>query len=72
MQDVFGQDLCVGDKVALTPHGYKSLVVGTIVGFTAQQVRVSYERRHWYGDTEETTILRPPGDLVKSPGCWNT
>jgi hypothetical protein len=67
VQDVFGQDLNVGDKVALTPHGYKSLVVGTIVGFTAQQVRVSYERRHWRGDTEETTILRPPGDLVKSP-----
>ncbi len=67
MQDVFGQVLNVGDKVALTPHGYKSLVVGTIVGFTAQQVRVSYARRHWYGDTEETTILRPPGDLVKAP-----
>ncbi len=64
MQDVFGQDLNVGDKVALTPHGYKSLVVG---GFTAQQVRVSYERRDWRGDTEETTILRPPGDLVKAP-----
>lgn len=65
MQDVFGQDLNVGDKVALTPHGYKSLVVGTIVGFTAQQVRVTYPRL--YGKTTEATILRPPSDLVKSP-----
>jgi hypothetical protein len=71
MKDIFGQDLMHGDKVALTPHNYKSLVIGTIVGFTAQQVRVSYARRDWRGNTEETTILRSSCALVKAPEQFN-
>ncbi len=66
MKDFFGQDLAVGDIVALTPHGYKHLVQGVIVGFTAQQVRVGYSRRLW-NRQEDTTILRPPLDLIKRP-----
>ena len=67
MKDFFGQDLAVGDSVALTPHGYKSLVKGKIVGFTQQLVRVGYTRRLNFDRQEETTILRPPADLIKAP-----
>lgn len=68
MQDFFGQELSEGDIVAVTPHGYKTLVLGTVVDFTPKMVRVSYLRqRTWRHDPELDTVLRDPKDLVKSP-----
>lgn len=67
MQDFFGNVLELGDEVALTPHGYKNLTLGTIVDFTPLQVRVQYDRKLNVHVSEQVTILRYPQDLVKKP-----
>ena len=68
MNDFFGQELKIGDKVALTPHGYKNLVIGNVIGFTPQKVRISYMRQQtWRHSMEPTEILRNPTNIVKSP-----
>ena len=67
MKDFFGQEIKMGDSVALTPHGYKDLVMGTVIDFTPQKVRVSYMRTHNFGVQREDSILRDPSNLVKAP-----
>jgi hypothetical protein len=72
MRDFFNNELAVGDRVALTPHGYKSLVVGWVVGFTPQMVKVSYARRiAGKKDAVVSEILRKPKDVIKDlTGGW--
>lgn len=67
MQDFFGNMLMVGDQVAVTPHGYKNLVLGTVVGFTPKMVRVAYMRSRDRRDARPAEVLRLPTDLVKKP-----
>ena len=42
MLDFFGNELAIGDDVALTPKHYRGLAIGKVVGFTAKQVRTEY------------------------------
>lgn len=65
MRDFFGRELAVGDRVAVTPKGYKNLMQGRVVGFTEKRVRVEYA---WNNGREITeTVLRDPWDLVVAP-----
>jgi len=66
MRDFFGRELNLGDQVAVTPAGFKSLVRGRVVGFTTKMVRVEYSWSVPRPITE--TVLRYPGDLVRAPG----
>lgn len=43
MNDFFGNELAIGDDVALTPKHYRGLAMGIVVGFTPKQVRTEYE-----------------------------
>jgi hypothetical protein len=65
MNDFFGNMLEIGDVVAITPHDYKHLVQGTVVGFTPKMVKVSYMRRTWRPNEEPTIINRAPDEVVK-------
>ena len=65
MRDFFNNELAVGDAVAVTPVGFKSLVRGRVVGFTDKMVRVEYSWSLPRPITE--TVLRYPGDLVRAP-----
>lgn len=65
MRDFFGRELAVGDVVAMTPAGYKSLIAGRVVGFTEKMARVEYIWSH-PGAIKET-VLRYPHDLVRDP-----
>lgn len=67
MRDFFGNELAVGDRVALTPHGYKSLVVGWVMGFTPKMVKVTYCRQRAGKAPEMTEILRDPKEIIKDP-----
>lgn len=71
MQDFFGSKLEVGDEVAITPHGYKHLVLGTVVTFTPKMVKVSYMQEDYrYGGCpvrSPVMILRNPTEVVKKP-----
>lgn len=42
MKDFVGNDLLVGDVVAVTPKGYRGLVKATVNSFTNKQVRLVY------------------------------
>jgi len=67
MRDFFNNNLAIGDRVALTPHGYKSLVIGQVVGFTPRMVKVSYARRiAGKKDPVVSEILRSPKDVIKA------
>ena len=59
MHDFFGNDLAIGDDVAITPKHYRGLVMGIVVGFTPQNVRVEYP---YQGSTVK--FLTPPETLV--------
>lgn len=61
MKDVFGRELSVGDKVATNVNGYTDrLTVLTVVGFTAQKVKVA---PGGYGDDY---MLKFPKQLAKA------
>lgn len=62
MQDFFGNELAVGDRVAVTPKGYKNLMVGKVVGFAPKMVRVEYS---WSSPAITEQVLRDPTDVVK-------
>lgn len=42
MKDFVGNDLLVGDVVAVTPKGYRGLVKATVNALTDKQVRLVY------------------------------
>lgn len=69
MQDFFGNQLAVGDRVAVTPKGYKNLMMGKVVGFTEKMVRVEYSWNNGRGVTEQ--VLRAPQDVVKDVNHLN-
>lgn len=56
MKDFFGNELDLGDKVAITYPGYKFLVNGEVVDFTAKKIRVQYRDLH--GTIQETLVDR--------------
>ena len=62
MQDLFGNELTVGDRVAVTPKGYKCIMVGKVLGFTPKMVRVEYS---WASPPITEQVLRDPTDVVK-------
>jgi hypothetical protein len=70
MQDFFGNQLVVGDRVAVTPKGYKNLMAGQVVGFTEKMVRVEYAWNNGRGVTEQ--VLRAPTDVIKHVNALST
>ena len=46
MKDFFGQELRVGDKVAVLLKWYRRLVHGTIVKFTPKKICVEYKMKN--------------------------
>lgn len=66
MKDIFGEELLEGDVVAVTPKNYRGLVKATIIGFTAQNVRVEYNNTWNFGKPGKLEqYLVPPSSLVK-------
>lgn len=61
MKDIFGNELKLGDKVALNQPGYKWLVVGEIVDFTPKMVKIMYT--NWR--EEVCTTFEKPGNMAK-------
>lgn len=59
-KDIFGNILELGDIVAFNTPGYRGLMLGTIVKFTPQKLRVQYPS--WSGPrtciTENTWVAK--------------
>lgn len=60
MLDFFRVPLELGDTVAFITRHYRDFTRGTVIAFTAKQVRVEYLNQ--YGKTE--TTLRYPAALI--------
>lgn len=60
MRDFFRVPVELGDDVAFITRQYRDFTRGTVVAFTAKQVRVEYLNH--YGRTE--TTLRYPAALI--------
>lgn len=61
MRDFFGNELVVGDEVAFCEPGYRTLILGKILNFTPQKVRVQYtDMSH-----SKTTYLGEPVFFIK-------
>ena len=59
MKDHFGMELVVGDAVVyVAGSGKRTLIRGTVVGFTAKKVKLQSEDRN---------ALRYPKDVIKVP-----
>jgi len=54
MTDVNGNELEVGDLVAVTRVGYVELVVCRILGFTPKKIKVNIPRYKYYPNDFET------------------
>jgi len=54
MNDIWGRELHIGDKVAYTrPGRYDYFVTGTVVGFTPKMVRVkTCDGSNWWNNEE--------------------
>lgn len=65
MKDVTGNDLAIGDKVAMIPqNGYTcELSVGIITGFTKEKVRIQVTTKAW--SYSENTCLKFPMQVSK-------
>lgn len=63
MRDFIGQELEVGDVVAVTPKDYRGLVKATVAAFTPKQVRLQYFNHYNY----LIEYLTPPNSVVKIP-----
>lgn len=63
MKDFFGYELAVGDEVAITIPGYKTLTLGFILAFTPTMVKVSYS--DFNGRFLETRV--PSDRVIKRP-----
>lgn len=61
MKDFFGNELKAGDEVAFCEPGYRNLVIGKILNFTPEKVRVKYVTVSKY----ETTYLGQPNFFIK-------
>ena len=60
MKDFVGNQLSVGDKVAFLGTGYRHMLLGTVIGFTAKMIRIE----HFPGIGTES-LLREPGYVSK-------
>lgn len=61
-KDFFGNDIEVGDEVAIVETNYRNLVVAVVEEFTSQKVRVRPTSRYsWRNDG---TTLRDSKDLI--------
>lgn len=63
MRDFLGQELELGDVVAVTPKDYRGLVKATVAAFTPKQVRLQYFNHNNY----LIEYLTPPSYVVKIP-----
>jgi len=61
--DLFGQELAVGDTVALMRPQYRELCLAKIIKITAKTVLVEYEH-HYAGKRE---FRSDAGQLIKKP-----
>lgn len=65
-EDFFGQELNIGDEVAVVAKNYRHLVMGTVVGFTPKCVRVKYMNTWNYGPKGlETDFITDSKFLIK-------
>lgn len=53
MKDVFGNEVNVGDTVAVIVTGYSTLAVGPVLRLTPKKIVVEVPRPRWLGGTEE-------------------
>lgn len=70
MKDRVGKELKLGDKVVATAsHGYISLVVGEVTGFTPKKVRVSCTGSIVLRDSVQVAIIErnPAREAELSP-----
>lgn len=51
-KDFVGQELAVGDTVAFYRPGYREFVLGKVIKFTPQKIKVEYQRH--YGNYIDT------------------
>lgn len=65
MKDVAGQELAVGDHVAIAVTGYRTMTVGRIVRFTPKGMKIVFTRP-WDRSHEEETF-RDPQMVAKVP-----
>lgn len=66
MKDFNGNELAIGDTVAVLPPNYRCMIKGKVVGFTPKQIVVEYNP-HFGGvwaDRVEIT-RRDPGYVAK-------
>lgn len=61
MKDFFGQELSIGDSVAVPPKNYRGLVKARIIAVTPQNIRVKYANPY------EQEYLVPPGSVIRCP-----
>ena len=57
MKDFDGNELQIGDKVAVLPPHYRCMVKGTVIGFTPKQIVIEYKPHFGsvWADRLETT-----------------
>ena len=68
MEDFFGQELNIGDIVAVEAKNYRHLTEAEIVEFTPKKVRVQYLNTWNYGkDGRLQQLLTYPLTLIKKP-----
>jgi hypothetical protein len=63
MKDFLGRTLEVGDNVIFITPNYRDYTTGTIVAFTAKNVRVEFKCSYRVNSTE--LILQAPSQLIK-------
>lgn len=65
MKDFVGNELTLGDTVAVAPKNYRGLIRAQIIKFTPQQVRVKYKNTWNFGTPgRDEEYLVYPGDLM--------
>jgi len=62
--DVAGQELEVGDSVAISVTGYRTMTVGTILRFTPKGMKVAFRNPFRHPAAVEETF-REPGMVAK-------
>lgn len=65
MKDFNGNELAIGDTVAVLPPNYRCMIKGKVVGFTPKQIVVEYEP--YFGSRVDRVEItrRDPGYVAK-------
>jgi hypothetical protein len=67
VQDIAGQSLAIGDRVAtLTPRYRYKLSLGRVMKFTPKGLKVRLDNPRWVGD--DHMVQLDVGQVVKVPG----